>query len=45
MYVVWGQVSPIVQTITIGASSWQHLDQFENVSFAKVVKDNSFLFS
>jgi hypothetical protein len=38
MYVVLGQVQPIVQWFVIDASPWQHLDQFEKKSFAKVVK-------
>jgi hypothetical protein len=37
-YVVWGQVRPIMQWFAISASPWQHLDQFEKKSFAKVVK-------
>jgi hypothetical protein len=43
MYVGWGQVHPIMQWFAIDASPWQHLDQFEKNSFAKVVK--GFFFS
>jgi hypothetical protein len=38
MYVVWGQVHPIVQWFAIGISPCQYLDQFEKNSFVKVVK-------
>jgi hypothetical protein len=46
MYVVWGrQVHPIVQWFVVGTSPWQHLDQFEIKSSAKVVKGkNKFFF-
>jgi len=45
MYVVWGQVHPIVHWLAIGASPWQHLDQFEKKSSRKVVKGIFFPFS
>jgi hypothetical protein len=45
MYVVWGQVHPIVRWFAIGASPWQHLDQFEKNSSTKVVKGKNFPFS
>jgi len=45
MYVVWGQVHPIVQWFAIGTSPWQHLDQFEKISTTKVVKGKKILFS
>jgi hypothetical protein len=38
MYVVWGQVHPIMQWFGIDASPCQHLDQFEKNSYAKVIK-------
>ncbi len=38
MYVVWGQVHRIVQWFAFSTSPWQHLDQFEKKSFAKVIK-------
>jgi len=44
MYVVCGQVHPIVQWFVINVSPWQHLDQFECFSFAKVVKGKKFPF-
>jgi hypothetical protein len=34
MYVVWGQIHPTVQWFAIGTFPWQHLDQFEENSFA-----------
>jgi hypothetical protein len=45
MYVVWGQVYPIVQWFAIGTFPWQHLDQFEKNSSTKVVKGKNFPFS
>jgi hypothetical protein len=36
MYVVWGQIHPIMQWFAINTSPWQHLDQFLKFSFAKV---------
>jgi hypothetical protein len=45
MYVVCGQVHPIVQWFAINAPPWQHLDQFECFSFANVVKGKKFPFS
>jgi hypothetical protein len=44
MYVVWGQVHPIMEWFAINASPWQHLDQFEKKSSIKVVKSLKFLF-
>jgi hypothetical protein len=44
MYVVWGQVYPIMQWFAIGAFPWQHLDLFEKNSSAKVVKSKIFFF-
>jgi hypothetical protein len=44
MYVVCGQVHPIVQWFAIDTSPWQHLDQFEFFSFANVVKDKKIPF-
>jgi hypothetical protein len=45
MYVVWGQVHPIVQWFAISASPWQYLDQFEKKSSTKVVKGKKIPFS
>jgi hypothetical protein len=42
MCVVWGQVHPIMEWFAIIASPWQHLDQFEKESSAKVVKKTIF---
>jgi hypothetical protein len=39
MYVVWAQAHPIVQCFAIGTFPWQQLDEFENLSSTKVVKD------
>jgi hypothetical protein len=44
MYVVYGQVHPIVQWFAIDTFPWQHLDQFECFSFANIVKGKTFLF-
>jgi hypothetical protein len=44
MYVVWGQVYPIMQWFAIGAFPWQHLDLFEKKSSTKVVKNKKNLF-
>jgi hypothetical protein len=30
IYMIWGQVHPIMQWFAIGTSPWQQLDQFEN---------------
>jgi hypothetical protein len=38
MYVGWEQFHPIVQWFAINTSPWQHLDQSEKNSSAKVVK-------
>jgi hypothetical protein len=45
MYVVWGQVHPIVQWFAISTSPWKYLDQFEKNSSSKVVKGKNFPFS
>jgi hypothetical protein len=45
MYVVWGQVHPIVQWFAISTSPWPYLDQFEKISSSKVVKGKNFPFS
>jgi hypothetical protein len=44
MYVVWGQVHPVVHWFAISASPWQNLDQFEKNSSAKVAKGKNFPF-
>jgi hypothetical protein len=44
MYVVWGQVHPIVQWFAIGTFPWQHFNQLEFFSFVKVVKGFFFFF-
>jgi hypothetical protein len=44
MYVVWGQVHPIMQWFAIGAYPRQHLDQFEILSFTKVEEGKKFPF-
>jgi hypothetical protein len=44
MYEVWGQVHPIVEWFAISAFPWQHLNQFEKISSAKVVKGKKFPF-
>jgi hypothetical protein len=43
--VVWGLVQTIMQWFAIGASPWQHVDQFEKKSSRKVVKGENFPFS
>jgi hypothetical protein len=45
MYVVWGQVHPIMQWFVINTYPWQHLDQSKKNSFAKVIKGKKIHFS
>jgi hypothetical protein len=44
MYVVWGQIHPTMQWFAINTSPWQHLDQFEKKSFAKIIKGLKIIF-
>jgi hypothetical protein len=44
MYVVWGWVHLIVWLFVIDAFLWQHFDQFEFFSFAKVEQGKDFFF-
>jgi hypothetical protein len=44
MYVVWGQVYPIMQWFAIGAFPLQYLNLFEKKSSTKVVKCKKIFF-